>query len=214
MPSGDITALPKRLDGMLIVVRAHERHGGGGRHPIKDGQAGQGGAGAPAAASTGDFNPVAGGALPGFGQDRQHLGPVGGQAEVGPSEPSRFPRDGGRRLAEQIDREGRAGSGWERAREAAASNQPTRGELYDAWRRGVPPFAHNRIVRAAPAWLLNRGREPVRGLEALWPHLNWRSLRPEAVLRAGHQRRNIRILRQTVRSTDPPGPRAIGGQGD
>ena len=85
------------------------------------------------AARAGDFNPLTGGALPCFGQDGQHLGPVGWQAEVGPSEPSRFPRDGRRRPTEQIDREGRAGSGWERAREAAASNQPTRGELHNAW---------------------------------------------------------------------------------
>jgi len=134
MPPGDITALPERLDGMLIVMRTHERHGRGGRHPIEDGQTGQGGAGAPVAALTGDFNPLTGGALPGFGQDGQHLGPVGGQAEVGPSEPARFPRDGRRRSAEQIDREGWAGSGRERVREAAASNQPTRGELQNAWR--------------------------------------------------------------------------------
>jgi len=134
LPPGDITALPERLDGMPIVMRTHERHGRGGRHTVKDGETGQGGAGAPVAAGAGDFNPLTGGALPGFGQDRQHLGPVGGQAEVGPSEPSRFPRDGRRRLAEQIDREGWAGSGWEWAREAAASNQPTRGELHDAWR--------------------------------------------------------------------------------
>jgi hypothetical protein len=86
------------------------------------------------AARAGEFNPLTGGALPGFGQDGHHLGPVGGQAEVGPSEPSRFPRDSRRRLAEQIDREGWTGSGWERAREAAASNQPTRGELHNAWR--------------------------------------------------------------------------------
>jgi hypothetical protein len=86
------------------------------------------------AARAGDFNPLTGGAPPGFGQDRQHLSPVGGQAEVGPSEPSRFPRDGRRRPAEQIDGEGWAGSGRERAREAAASDQPTRGELHYAWR--------------------------------------------------------------------------------
>ena len=134
MPPGDITALPERLDGMLIVMRTHERHGRGGRHPIEDGQTGQGGAGASVAARAGDFNSLTGGALPGFGQDRQHFSPVGGQPEVGPSEPSRFPRDGRWRLAEQIDREGWAGSGWERAREAAASNQSARGELHNAWR--------------------------------------------------------------------------------
>jgi hypothetical protein len=93
VPPGDIAALPERLDGMLIVMRAHERDGRGRGYAIKDGQAGQGGAGAPVAPRAGDFNPLTGGALPGFGQDRQHLGPVGGQAEVGPSEPSRFPRD-------------------------------------------------------------------------------------------------------------------------
>ena len=134
MPPGDIAALPERLDGMLIVMRTHERHSRGGRHPIKDGKTGQGGAGAPVAAGAGDFNPLTGSALPGFGQDRQHLGLVGGQAEVGPSKPSRFPRDGRWRLAEEIDREGWAGSGWERAREAAAPDQPTRGELHNAWR--------------------------------------------------------------------------------
>jgi len=82
---------------MLIVMRAHERHGRGAGHAIKDGQARQRGAGAPAAARAGDFNPLTGGALPGFGQDGQHLGPIGGQAEVRPSEPPRFPRDGRRR---------------------------------------------------------------------------------------------------------------------
>jgi hypothetical protein len=136
---------------MLIVMRAHEGHGRGAGHAIKDGQAGQSGAGAPVAACAGDFNPLAGGALPGFGQDRQHLGPVGGQAEVGPSEPPRFPWDGRRRPAEQIDREGWAGPGWKRPGEAAAPNQPTRRQSQNAWDRGVPPFAHSRIVLAAPA---------------------------------------------------------------
>jgi hypothetical protein len=87
-PPGDIAALAERLDGVLIVMRAHERHRRRAWYAVEDGQAGQGRSGAPVAAGAGDLNPLSRGALPGFGQGGQYLVPVGGQAEVRPSEPS------------------------------------------------------------------------------------------------------------------------------
>jgi hypothetical protein len=46
-PSGDISALPECLDGMPVIMLAHECRSPGTGYTIEDGQAGKGGAGTP-----------------------------------------------------------------------------------------------------------------------------------------------------------------------
>ena len=87
-PSGDILALPECFDGMPVVMLAHERDGPGPGYTIEDGQAGKGRAGTPSATSAGDLYSFSRRALPGFGQRRQDVGPIGGQAEIWPAKPS------------------------------------------------------------------------------------------------------------------------------
>ena len=87
-PVGDISALPECLDSMPVVMLAHERDGPGPGYTIEDGQAGKGGAGTPSAASAGDLYSFSRCALPGFGQCRQDVGSIGGQAEIWPAKPS------------------------------------------------------------------------------------------------------------------------------
>jgi len=86
-PTGDISALPKGLDGAPVVMLAHERDGAGAGYAIEHGQAGKRGAGAPPAASAGNLHPFGRGALPGFGQRRQDVGLIGGQPEIRPAKP-------------------------------------------------------------------------------------------------------------------------------
>src|ERR1700730_11385751 len=87
-PTGDISALPGRLDGMRVVVLADERDRLGCRNTIEDGHAGKGGASASPATSAGDLHPFGRRALPGFGQRGQDVGPIGGQAGTWPAKPS------------------------------------------------------------------------------------------------------------------------------
>jgi hypothetical protein len=119
---------------MLIVVLAHERDRGRGGHAIEDGQAGKGCSGTPVAASAGDLNPLRHGALPGFGQREQCGGRVGGQAEVRPAEPSRFPGDGRRLPVQQVDAESWPGAVGQWAAEGTASHQPPGRKAHDARR--------------------------------------------------------------------------------
>jgi hypothetical protein len=133
-PPGDIAALPGRLDRALVVVCAHERHSRRTGYAVDDGQARQGGSGAPAATRAGNLNSLSRGAPPGFRQRGQYLIPVGGEAEIGPSEPSRFPRDRRWRLAEQIDGERGEIPTEQRALEAATSDKPTGGQAQNARR--------------------------------------------------------------------------------
>ncbi len=145
-PSGDITALAERLDRAPIVMCAHERHGRRAGYAVDDGQAGQGGAGAPVAARAGDLNPLSGGAPPCLHQRGQDLVPVGRKAEIGPSEPPRFPPDRRWRCAEQIDAERGEDPVRQRALEAATADKATRGQGQDAGGCGVPWFGHSRMV--------------------------------------------------------------------
>lgn len=87
-PSGDISALPECLDGMPVVMLAHERNGPGAGYTIEDGQTGQGGASTPSATSAGDLYSFNRCALPGFGQRGQDVGPIGGQPKIWPAKPS------------------------------------------------------------------------------------------------------------------------------
>jgi hypothetical protein len=86
-PSGDVSALPECLDGMPVVMLAHERDGPGAGYTIEDGQAGKGGAGTPSAASAGDLYSFNRCALPGFGQRGQDVGLIGGQPKIRPAKP-------------------------------------------------------------------------------------------------------------------------------
>jgi hypothetical protein len=88
LPPSDVAELCGCLDGMLIVVLAHERDRRCGGHTVEDGQAGKGCPGAPVPASAGDLNSICRGTLPGFGQSGQYGRGFGGQPEVGPAEPS------------------------------------------------------------------------------------------------------------------------------
>jgi hypothetical protein len=145
-PSGDIPALPECLDGMPVVMLAHERDGPGAGYTIEDGQAGKGGASTPSAASAGDLYSFNRCALPGFGQRGQDVGPIGGQLKIWPAKPSRFPADVRRWLAKQVHTEGWDGTIGKRAAEATASQQPARGQPQDPWCRGIPEFAHGTMV--------------------------------------------------------------------
>jgi hypothetical protein len=88
LPPSDVAELCGCLDGMPIVVLAHERDRCCGGHTVEDGQAGERCPGAPVAASAGDLNSFSRGTLPGFCQSRQHRRGYGGQPEVRPAEPS------------------------------------------------------------------------------------------------------------------------------
>ena len=131
-PTGDISALPEGLDGTPIVMLAHERDGSAAGYAIEDSQAGERGAGASSAASAGDLHPFGHRALPGFGQRGQDVDLIGGQAEIWPAKPPCFP--------------GEVGTIGKRAAEATASHQPAGGQPQDPWCRGIPEFAHGRMV--------------------------------------------------------------------
>ena len=146
----------ERLDGTRMVVLTHERDGHEVGHAVQDGQAGQGGTGAAATAGASDLHPLGPGTLPGFGQSRQYFCLDGGQPEVRPPEPSRFPGDGRRRPAQQVHTENRGGAIRGRAAEAAPSDQPARGQSDDAGRRGIPGFAHRHDDRH---WLASARRD-------------------------------------------------------
>ena len=73
---------------MPVVMLTYERDRPGCGNTVEDGQAGKRGAGTSATASAGDLHPFSRRALPGFGQRRQDVGPIGGQAEIWPAKPS------------------------------------------------------------------------------------------------------------------------------
>ena len=86
-PPSDVATLPECLDGMPVVMRAHERDCSGCGNTIEDGHAGKGGAGAPATACAGNLHPLSRRALPSLRQRGQDVGPIGRQTEIWPAKP-------------------------------------------------------------------------------------------------------------------------------
>jgi hypothetical protein len=98
--AGDVAALPKRLDGMSIVVLADEGHDFRARYTIEDREARKSRTSPSTTPSTSNLYALDSSPLPCLGQYRQDFVPVSGEAEIWPPYPAGFPRHGGRLLAE------------------------------------------------------------------------------------------------------------------
>lgn len=104
--ASNVAPLPARLDSMPVIVLADEGDGFGAGHAVQDGQAGKRCSGTPAPSGTAELDPLSLGSSPRLGQGGHHLVSISGQAEVRPPQPPRLPRDGRRRLAEQVNGKG------------------------------------------------------------------------------------------------------------
>jgi hypothetical protein len=95
--------------------------------------------------------------LPGFGQRGQHGGFTGGQPEVRPPEPVRFPGNGGRPTAEEVDAEGRTGAVGQGSAETPARTSRPEG------RRKIPGAVWSHISPNAGSYASGRWTaEPAR----------------------------------------------------
>jgi len=143
---GGVALLPGRFDGMRVIMLPDEGNGLFRWQPIDDGEAGQRRPGPSAAAGTGDLHAFSQGAFPGFVQDFPCVRLVAGQPEVGPANPSGLPGNGRRRLAEQVDGEGRPWPGRQRPPQAAAPDEPTGWQPQHAGAGSVPRAGHHATI--------------------------------------------------------------------
>ena len=121
--AGDEAALPGGFHGFRGVVGSDVCDSFGRGDAVEDGEAGEGGAGAAVAAVAGELDAFGLGSGPGGAELRGEIGLVAGEAEVRPADPLGFPVDGGRFLAEEVQREvGRRAFG-KRPGESAAADK-------------------------------------------------------------------------------------------
>jgi hypothetical protein len=99
--------------------------------------------GTPAAAGTGDLDPLPFRSPPGLGQHRHNLLSFGRHPELRPPQPPCLPPHNWRRLAKQVDAKRRAKTVRCRTTQATAANQPARGQAHDARHRGLLSLAHH-----------------------------------------------------------------------
>jgi hypothetical protein len=143
---GCVALLPGRFDGMRVIMLPDEGNGLVRWQSIDDGEAGQCRPGPSAAAGTGDLHAFSQGAFPGFVQDFPCVRLVAGQPEVGPANPAGLPGNGWRRLAEQVDGEGRRWPGRQRPPQAAAPDEPTGWQPQHASAGSVPRAGHHATI--------------------------------------------------------------------
>src|SRR5262249_19200917 len=93
--AGDVPLLPRRLDGLPVVVLPDEGDRLIRRDSVEDSEAGQGGAGPSTATGARDLYALRRRAPPRLVQELPRPGPFGGQPEVGPAQPSALPADRG-----------------------------------------------------------------------------------------------------------------------
>ena len=148
---GGVALLPRRLDGMRVIMLPDEGNGLFWWQPIDDGEAGQRRPGPSAAAGTGDLHAFGQGEFPGFVQDFPRVCLVAGQPEVGPANPAGLPGDGWGWLAEQVDGEGGRQSRQERPPQATAPDEPA------GWQ--PQHVSASRVPWAAHEVTLGKGRE-------------------------------------------------------
>lgn len=146
-PAGvDESALPWCLHGAGMVVPADMGDRFTGRHPVEDGQAGQGGSCASDATRAGDLHAFARGARPCFAQCVGGGCAVGGEPEIRPAHPPVLPRHRRWSATRQVHPQAGRGVRRDRAAKRPPAHEPARGKAQDTGRRRLPCGAHGPSV--------------------------------------------------------------------
>ena len=146
-PAGvDESALPWCLHGAGMVVPADMGDRFTSRHPVEDGQAGQGGSCASDATRAGDLHAFARGARPCFAQCVGGGCAVGGEPEIRPAHPPVLPRHRRWSATRQVHPQAGRGVRRDRAAKSPPAHEPARGKAQDTGRRRLPCGAHGPSV--------------------------------------------------------------------